>query len=189
MPEQTVSGQVQTYAVVFYLGGHLARLVDDLRAELNPAFAGKLAHVTVLPPRPLIISEDAAVEEARCQLADWIPFDIEISGVGTFFPVNGVVYLEVGRNARALYDMHHALNRGFMYRQEPYPFKPHITISQGMDEQRTFEVMRRVSEKWEQYDGPRTAFVDRLVFVRLMPSGDWEDLAEIQLGQAAVPAQ
>ncbi len=189
MPEQTVSGQEQTYAVVFYLGGPLARLVDELRVELNPIFAGKLAHVTVLPPRPLIISEEAAVEEARAQLADWVPFDIEINGVGTFFPVNGVVFLEITRNARAIYDMHHTLNRGILYRQEPYPFKPHITISQGMDEQRTFEVMRRVSEVWEEFTGAKTAFVDRLVFVRQAPSGDWDDLAEILVGGAAVPAQ
>lgn len=177
-----------TYAVVVYLEGGLARLVDGLRAELNPQHAGKAAHISVLPPRRLCIAEDAAMEEARNQCAEWEPFVVEISGPGTFFPVNGVVYLEVERGAPELQRLHVALNDGLMSCQEPYPYVPHITISQEMDEARTYEVMRLVSEAWAAYRSPSRVTVEALTFVRLKPNGDWEDLAQLQLGRAHVRA-
>ncbi len=179
----------QTYAVVVYLSGPLARLVDDLRTALNPQFAGKAAHVTVLPPRPLIISEEAAVEEARAQCSEWEPFELEVGGVQTFFPITGVAYLEMARGVEKMVCLHEALNRGFLARQEPYPYIPHITISQEMDERRTFEVIAHVSQAWQRYSGSRVIPVETLVFVRQAPAGDWVDLADLQLGRAHVPAQ
>lgn len=189
MSEEKPRSGEKTYAVVFYLDGPLAPLVNALRAELNPQNAGKAAHVTVLPPRPLVISEEAAIEEARNQLTEWEPFEIEVNGIGTFFPVNGVVYLELQRGAEEIKRLHVVLNRGFLQREEPYEFIPHVTISQDMDERCTQEVMARVTEAWTTYKGPRVLSVETLMFVRLSPAGDWEDLAALQLGRTPVPAQ
>ena len=178
----------QTYAAVIYLEGPLARLVDGLRAELDPQYAGKAAHVTVLPPRALVISEEVAAEEARAQCAGWEPLALEFSAVGTFFPVNGVVYIEISRGGEELKRLHVALNQGLLARQEPFCYLPHITISQDMDEARTCEVLARVSKDWAAYTGPRGMLVETLVFVRQSPSGDWVDLAHLQLGPARVQA-
>ncbi len=181
--------QTQTYAVVIYLEGPLAKLVNDLRLELNPEFADKAAHVTVLPPRPLTISEEAAVEEARAQCAEWEPFELEISGARTFLPVNGVLYLELSLGEEELKRLHVSLNRGFLAREEPYFYVPHITIAQDMNEQRTNQVLARVSEAWTAYAGPRRLLVETLVFVRQSVTGNWENLAVLQLGRAQVEAQ
>ncbi len=180
--------QEQTYAVVVYLHGSLARFVDHVRLELNREYAGKAAHVTVLPPRPLVISEEAAVDEARARCAEWEPFELEVSGVATFLPINGVVYLEMGQGAEEMRRLHLGLNQGHLARQEPLGYVPHITIAQDMDERRTHEALARVSRDFAAYRGPRRLIVETLTFVRQTPTGAWLDLADLQLGRAQVPA-
>ena len=49
------------YAVVSYISGELGDFVDELRSELMPAQSHLRAHITLLPPRPLLGSvEDAS---------------------------------------------------------------------------------------------------------------------------------
>jgi len=179
--------QTQTYAIVAYLKGPLAEFVNQLRSEFNPAFAGKASHVSVLPPRPLAISEADAVEEARARCAEWEPFELEISGVRDFLPVNGVVYLALGRGAPEMCRLHGTLNQGHLAQQEPLPYIPHITIAQDLDVSRTLELLDRVNRELTAYGGPRRIPVETLTFVRQTPTGDWVDLANLQLGRASIP--
>lgn len=181
--------EAQTYAIVVYLKGPLAEFVNHLRRELNPQYAGKGAHVSVLPPRPLIISEAAAVDEARAQCAEWEPFEVEVSSVKDFLPVNGVVYLELGRGAQQMCRLNQTLNQGHLAHQEPLLFTPHITIAQDLDEQRTRQLLVQVTQEVAAYTGPRRLLVETLTFVRQAPNGDWLDLADLQLGRARVPVQ
>ena len=178
--------QEQTYAIVVYLHGPLAQFVNRLREQLNPEYAGKGAHVTALPPRPLVISEEAAVEEARAQCAGWEPFDLEVGSVQTFLSVNRVVYLGVGQGTEQMRRLHQTLNRGYLACLEPLEFVPHITIAQDLNEQRVLDVFARISSEFAAYTGPRRHLVTTLTFVRQSASGDWIDLAELQLGRASV---
>src|SRR5512140_470453 len=169
--------QQHTYAVVVYLEGPLAEFVNHLRFELNQEHADKAAHITVLPPRPLVISEEAAVEEARQRVSNWYPFDVEISGVSTFLPINGVVYLTVGSNADAMHVLHGTLNQGHLRGPEPWGYVPHITIAQDMDEARTQRTRQYVETALWYYRQQRRIWVERMTFVRQMPDGSWRDLA------------
>ena len=178
--------QEQTYAIVVYLDSPLAQFVNRLREQLNPEYAGKGAHVTVLPPRPLVISEEAAAEEARAQCAGWEPFELEVGGVQTFLPVNSVVYLGLRQGATQLRRLHQTLNRGYLACLEPLEFVPHITIAQDLNEQRVLDVFAQVSSGFAAYAGPRRHPVRTLTFVRQNNAGDWIDLAELQLGRAGV---
>ncbi len=180
--------QQQTYALVAYLNGPLARLVNALRCELNPHHADKLAHISVLPPRPLVISEDAAIEEAEARCEEWEPFEIEISGVASFLPASGVVYLQLGTSAEQMHKLHQGFNQGHLAGTECYPYVPHITVAQEMDEAGTLRIQERVAREWAAYQGPRRFLMEKLTFVRLTPEGNWLDLAELQLGRAHVLA-
>lgn len=180
--------QEQTYAIVVYLHGPVAQFVNGLRLQLDREHSGKAAHVTILPPRPLVISEGAALEEARTRLADWYPFEVEINGVGNFLPVNGVVYLQLGWGSDPLRILHDTLNQGHLRYRGPFDYVPHITIAQDMDEPRTRALIEQVSQELARYDGPRRFLVETCTFVRQSPSGDWIDLAELQLGRAHVMA-
>jgi 2'-5' RNA ligase len=180
--------QEQTYAVVVYLHGPLAHLVNSLRLQLDWEHSGKAAHITILPPRPLVISEEAALEEARAKLAAWYPFEVEVIGVGTFLPVNGVVYLQFGWGHDPLRVLHDTLNQGHLWHQEPFGYVPHITIAQDLDERRTRALIEQVSQEFARHDGPRRFRVETCTFVRQSPAGDWIDLADLQIGQAHVLA-
>ncbi len=176
---------VETYAIVAYLHGPLAEFVDGLRKELDPTHAGKAAHLTLLPPRPLSISEEEALEQARAYCADWEPFPIEIGGVATFLPP-GVVYVELAEGSEQMGRLHSELNRGCLAGEEAWSYVPHITIAQDLDGPQTRELAAHVSERLAAYRGPRRLLVDKLTFVRQSPAGDWIDLADVQLGQAPV---
>lgn len=180
--------QAQTYAVVVYLHGPLAQFVNSLRQELNREHAGKVSHISVLPPRPLVISEEVALHQAREQVADWEPFEIEVIGVETFVPANGVVYLSLGWGADPMRVLHRTLNQGQLFREEPLGYVPHITIAQDMSERKTLEVYERVQRALAEYTGPRRVLVETLTFVRQTADGNWLDLAEVQLGRAPVLA-
>ncbi len=52
------------YALVIYLPDPLGGFLDDLRLEMVPG-CNPHAHVSVLPPRPLPVAPEAAIEEAR----------------------------------------------------------------------------------------------------------------------------
>jgi 2'-5' RNA ligase len=178
----------QTYSLVVYLQGPLARFVNGLRLKLDPEHAGKAAHVTILPPRPLVISEEAALEEARASISDWYPFEIEVTGVGSFVPAKGVVYLQLGWGSDPLRVLHETLNHGRLCWQEPFGYVPHITIAQELDEARLRELAEQVAQELSRYDGPRRFLVENCTFVRLSPQGEWIDLAELQIGRAQVLA-
>jgi 2'-5' RNA ligase len=182
--------QEQTYAVVVYLHGPLAHFVNQLRLELDPSHANKLAHISVLPPRCLMISfEQNALEEARAQCADWEPFELEISATHTFLPHNGVVYLSVGRGADSMRCLHETLNQGELAQHEPWNYVPHVTIAQDLDERQTQEIARTVDRRLQEYRGTRTVLVESLTFVKLGEDGAWMDVAEVQLGRAQVFAE
>jgi len=180
--------QAETYAIVVYLHGPLACFVNALRCTVDPQHSSKAPHVTVLPPRPLIISEEAAIEEARQRLADWYPFEVEMVGVNTFLPLNGVVYLELGWGADPLCVLHDTLNQGHLGYREPFPYVPHITMAQDLDEPCARELLDQVRQEFHRYDGPRRFQVETCTFVRQSPEGHWIDLAELQIGRAQVLA-
>lgn len=172
------------YAIVSYLPKELGALVDSLRRELNPKFAGLSAHLTLLPLRALAIGEEEAEEQAQQCCAEFEPFEVAVTGVATFLPVSNVVYLAVGAGEPDLRRLHEALNNGGLGHSEPFPYIPHITIIQEQDPARTRELQRVVAERLERYTGLRSFRVETVMFVRQTDDGRWLNLAPIELGSA-----
>lgn len=174
------------YAIVSYLPGELGAFVDALRRELNPQFAGKAAHVTLLPLRALEGPESRALEEARLRCTEFESFEAEVAAVADFFPVSNVLYLAVGAGGTELRRLHQALNAGCLWQQEQHPYVPHITIVQDLDQARTRELRQVVAQRLASYPGPRRFRVETLMFVRQTEDGHWLDLASLALGPAHV---
>jgi len=175
-------------SVVAYLPGALGEFVDGLRRRLNPRFANWLAHVTVLPPRPLPDNPQIFLAEMqeKCQLYE--PFDAELSDVLTFWPVKGVVYLSISTGSDRLTRLHDLLNFGVLARVEPYAFVPHITLAQELDEAETAAVLAEASGEWTRYTGKTTFRVESVSLVRQLENKSWLDMATIGLGSALKPA-
>lgn len=170
------------YAIVSYLPGELARFVDSLRRELNPQYADRAAHVTVLPLRQLD-GEDRAVEHIRECCAGFQPFEAEVIGVGDFLPVSNVVYLRLGKGVGELQRLHEALNGGWFSRPEEHPYVPHVTVIQDVDEANTRRLEETVAQSLAAYTGPRLFRIDRLTFVSQRAEGRWENVVQVRLGE------
>jgi 2'-5' RNA ligase len=129
--EQNGTPPQSLYALVIYLPEPLSGFLDDLRLEMVPG-CNPHAHVSVLPPRPLPVAPEAAIEEARVIVGGFAPFDIELGPIEKF-DATDVIYISVAGGAEQLRQMHHALNRGALAFQEPFAYHPHVTLAQKIE--------------------------------------------------------
>jgi hypothetical protein len=163
------------YALVIYLPDPLGGFLDDLRLEMVPG-CNPHAHVSVLPPRPLPVAPEAAIEEARRILGGFAPFDIELGGIEKF-DVTDVVYIGVQEGGGRLREMHHSLNQGALAFQEPFAYHPHVTLAQGIAAGQVEELAALASRRWREFVGPRRFRAEGAVFVRNTEGNRWIDLA------------
>ena len=170
------------YAVVAYLPGALGDFVEGLRQHFDPDLGPWLAHVTILPPRPLSPSQGGYLEILRKRCAQVEPFAVTIHGISTFWPVSGVVYLSFSRGLERLVQLHDALNCEELAHQEVYHYVPHVTVAQDLDEARTQAVLANVASEWSQYRADPSFRIASLSLVQHTPENRWVDLAPISLG-------
>ena len=177
------------YSVVAYLSGELRDFVDGFRKRLNPRFADWLPHVSILPPRPLQATQEETVQEIQRRCAQRKPFRVGINGVSTFWPVNGVVYLSLSFGSQLLVELHDALNCCGLECVEPYPYVPHVTIAQELDEVGTQAVIEEVSRRWASFAGERVFRLESLSLVQQTLENSWVDLATLTLGNQLTPSR
>jgi 2'-5' RNA ligase len=177
------------YAVVAYLPEELGSFLDRLRRRFDPGLAAWLAHVTILPPRPLPAPLDESLEiiRKRCALVE--PFEAVIQDATTFWPVSGVVYLSFSDGVERLVQLHDALNSSALAQQEAFPYVPHVTIAQDLDEAGTQKVLSDVAREWAQYDARRAFDIASLSLVQHTTGNRWINLAPIPLGDLLTPSR
>jgi 2'-5' RNA ligase len=176
--------RLNVFALVIYIPGPLGAFLDDLRRELVPHY-NPHAHVSVLPPRPLLVDWLAASRQVQALAETWPPFDVELTEIGVF-PSTDVIYLEVGAGARELRGMHSAMNAGALEYGEPFPYHPHITLAQEVPHDDVPAAFELAARRWKEFPGPKQFRADRAVFVQNTIGNVWIDLAEYPLGSVAV---
>jgi 2'-5' RNA ligase len=178
------SGQdlINIFALVTYIPDPLARFLDDLRRELVPACVPH-AHVTILPPRPLSGTPDAAIEAVRARISDFAPFDIEASQIEVFAQ-SDVVYLSLRQGHRELFGMHEAMNVGPLAFHEPYPYHPHVTLAQDLTHEQSIALADLARRHWSEYPYQRMFPVESMTFVQSSAQKLWFDLARFELEPA-----
>ncbi|HVP65451.1 MAG TPA: 2'-5' RNA ligase family protein [candidate division Zixibacteria bacterium] len=170
------------YALVGYVRNALGEFVENLRRAVHPEHAHLPAHVSVLPPRPLIGVESNALEmlETFCSRVD--PFEIEMGDVETFVPTTPTVFIRVAHAGYRLRELHDLLNRDGLQFQEPLPYMPHLTIAKVSTVERAREVFEISRERWAEYKGPRRFKLEEVSFVRGRDH-QWSDLSSVSLGK------
>ena len=172
------------YALVIYLPDPLGGLLDDLRLEMVPGCSPH-AHVSVLPPRPLPVAPEAAIEEARGIVGGFAAFDIELGQIEKF-DVTDVIYISVEGGAEQLRQMHRSLNRGALAFQEPFTYHPHVTLAQEIEPGQVETLRALAVRRWREFPGPRRFRAESTVFVRNSRGNLWTDLASGPLHGASV---
>jgi 2'-5' RNA ligase len=179
--------RINSFALVSYLSGPLAELLDEIRHDFAPATRAK-AHLTILPPRPLSglhpFAEDAAAEiidELKERLQDFAPFRVELGEVEVF-EGSQVIYVSIKGGFEELERMHDALNTGRMAFEEPYPYHPHVTVVQELAPGDVPDAAQFARWRWSEFTHSRSMRVECLTFVQNTIENCWTDLAMLELG-------
>jgi 2'-5' RNA ligase len=164
----------------------VGEFVENLRRELHPALPHLAAHLTLLPPRLLQGTEDAALQVLARICGQTEPFEVTLGDMGTFVPATPTVYIRVALAASRLRDLHDRLNTQVLAFAEEWPYTPHLTVVKMPTEEEAEQVLAIARERWRHYSGSRRILLDRLTFVREEAQHHWIDLAPVPLGGTLV---
>lgn len=178
------------YALVAYVRRNpVGEFVENLRRDLHPEHPELPAHLTILPPRLLTGSQDAAYRQIEEVCRDIKPFEVVMGDVETFIPITPTVFIRVAHAAYRMRELHDQLNKQALEYAEPWPYMPHLTILKLSDTDTARRAEELARQRWAQFQGSRRILLDELTFVR---QGDtqysWVDLAPIPLGKSLAPA-
>jgi 2'-5' RNA ligase len=179
--------QSSRYALVAYVSGPVAELVQQVRQEVHPDLPLLAAHVTVLPPRITRADEAAAIAAVSEVCRHVEPFELTLGEVETFIPVTPTVFVRIvhAYRVRELHDQLAAKKP--LAVEEEWPYLPHLTIVKMSTEAHAQEAYRLACHRWTEYDGSRFIQVKELTFVREQEDRTWVDVAAIPLGVGASP--
>jgi 2'-5' RNA ligase len=182
MPTNPPAGDSRLFALVCYLPSPLGTYLDQLRKSF-PAQKGGRAHLTFLAPRPLSISPAAAQHVVAAALDGFDAFEVELTKVFRF-PSTNVIYIGVGEGGQAADSLHQALNTGPLAYQEPFDYRPHISLvfPEGGAELDTIE--RTLATEWDDCSVAKRFQVNTLDFVQNTHDGQWERLWHCRLGNS-----
>jgi len=173
------------YALVAYLKGELADFVESLRREVHPKHAHLPAHITILPPRPLLSNDaDGLYWLAEC-CSVVVPFEVVMGDVESFIPTTPTVFIRVAHAAYRIRELHDLVNGGPLAFNEDLPFMPHLTIAKLETIERARQVYEISRDRWDRYEGSHRARIEHLSFVR-GSNAEWTDIAPITLKEKLV---
>ena len=176
--------RINSYAIVAYVAGPVARFADRLRKELVPGCPHH-AHITILPPRPLQCSLSEATEFARPQVAQFEPFDVLFGNVEQFSDTQ-VIYISLASGACEFVTLHDVLNTGILEQTELYDYVPHITLGQLLAPGTFEECLELSRRRWRDLGAADPFRIETVTIVQQQGDGSWKNLAELGLGR--VPA-
>ncbi len=172
--------RINSFALVSYIPEPLAGFLDGLRQELVPNCFLR-AHVTILPPRPICSSPEAAWKTVQTLAPLFAPFDVELTQVEVF-PVSDVIHISIGSGREDLEHVHAELNVDGLKFAEPYPYHPHVTLAQELKGDEVDELARVARARWAESDVPKVFRVEEVFFVQNTRRKQWLDLGESSLG-------
>jgi 2'-5' RNA ligase len=163
---------------------HATTLAHWRRQVGDPAGDLVFPHVTLLPPTP--VPEDSLDDVEKhlgTAAAAHRPFVMHLAGTGTFRPTSPVVFIQVATGVSNCELLENAVRRGPLVRELDFPYHPHVTVAQGIDD-------AGLDEAYDGLAGFVARFtVDRFVLFSRDTDGRWKWRTEFALDGAAQPAE
>lgn len=161
--------------------------VDGLRRAVGDRALGRIApHVTLVPPVnvPADRLPDALGRlRAAAAIAGSGPFELTLGPIATFLPANPVLVLEVGGDVDRLRALRDAVFRGPFERPLRWPWVPHVTVGDDLDEDRIGAALVAL----DRFAAATT--VDRVTVLEEVRSDEgrrWVPLADARLGSRRI---
>lgn len=174
------------YALVAYVRNPAGDFVENLRRELHPQLPHLPAHLTILPPRQLQGSEQAALNMLDRICSEEQAFEVHLGEVETFIPVTPTVYIRIDEQAPRMKELHAHLSVDGLACNEEWPYIPHLTIVKMSSPQAAVDACRVARQRWAEYKLSRRITLEKLTFVREDAENSWVDLAPLSLGRRLV---
>ncbi|HMF75548.1 MAG TPA: 2'-5' RNA ligase family protein [Bryobacteraceae bacterium] len=168
MTKTPESAQWGSLALVCYIPDPLGSFLHALR-QILPGEENPQAHITILPPRPLKLPLDAALQQAEIILERFAPFKVNLSEVDCF-PGTKVLYLNIDGGFEPLHEIHAALNTGDLRHDEAFEFRPHLTLG-GPVSPEQLESVRILAERTWRASRHSPGFTVREIVGLWSPSG------------------
>lgn len=143
----------------------------------DPLGATVPAHVTLVPPTAVRRADLPAVREhlARATAAGG-PFRVELDGTDSFRPVTPVVYVRLAAGAHECTALEDRVRSGVLGTQRRFPFHPHVTVAQQLDD----AVLDEASAQLSGYDA--SFEVCEVDLYELGTDGRWRSVQTFRLG-------
>ena len=159
------------------------RILSKWRKQVgDPAADRVFPHVTLLPPTPVPADELDAVEaHLAAAAARQPPFAMHLAGTGTFRPTSPVVFIQISSGVSQCEVLEEAIRRGPLERELDFPYHPHVTVAQGVDD-------TALDEAYDGLSGFVARFaVDSIVLFSRDVDGTWTWRTEFPLASAPTP--
>lgn len=176
---RAVRGEQVTIGVAIPVPAPHAEQLQRWRADFGDPLAWMVpAHVTLVPPTPVEEAAlDAVREHLRACAATAEPFAMRLRGTETFRPVSPVVYVQVADGASECAALEQQVRSGVLGTQRRFPFHPHVTVAQEVDD----AALDRARATLSEYEA---AFpVDSMELYLHGGDGVWRPCAEFPLGR------
>jgi 2'-5' RNA ligase len=131
VPRSRGADRTAVLGVVVPIPEPWSQLFVDWRAKVGDPQANSVPpHVTLLPPTEVPRSHRPAITTHLAEVAaNHPPFDMHLSGTGTFAPVSAVVFVAVARGIGNCELIANDVRRGPLARSLSYPYHPHVTVA------------------------------------------------------------
>ena len=106
------------------------------RARVGDPEGGRVPpHVTLLPPTAVSAATRDAIDDHLATAAKLTaPFEMHLSGTGTFRPVSDVVFVVVAAGIAQCERLEAAVRSGPLARETRFPYHPHVTVAHDISQ-------------------------------------------------------
>lgn len=157
--------------------------MEGLRRALGDPSVGRvMPHLTLVPPVNVRTTDlETALRVLRSAASSQPgPLRLTAGPPATFLPQNPVLYLEVGGDTERLRSLRDAVFRPPLERTLSWPWVPHFTLADGIDEARIRSALLSLNSY------AAVAEFDQVVLLEEGAGRVWRALADARLGPAVV---
>ena len=175
--QRSEAGDVMVGVAIAIPQPHAGVLTKWRRQVGDPAAELVFPHVTLLPPTPVPGGELESVEAHLAEAAAaHTPFPMHLAGTGTFRPTSPVVFIQVAMGVAQCERLEHSIRRGPLDRELAFPYHPHVTVAQEIDDD-------GLDEAYDGLSGFVARFlVESFVLFSRDADGSWTWRTEFPLG-------
>ncbi|UOY92184.1 YjcG family protein [Ectobacillus sp. JY-23] len=167
------------FGIVIFPSKHLQDRANNLRKRYDTHYAMIPPHVTLKAAFEAPEEDIKGIVENLHNVAFQVqPFTLKTTKVGSFAPVNNVIYLKIEKTPE-LEALNNLLHSGYFEQEREYAFVPHITIGQQLSDDELADVLGRLKMIDFQYEQT----IDRFHLLYQLEDGPWTVYETFHLGK------